>query len=78
MLPLQGLPVGRRDAARSGLRSIPARNGSAGICAGCYQAHAPMSSGPARLDGKILGAESQLLLGEKVNRADQEDTEILP
>lgn len=37
-----------------------------------------MSSRPARLDGKILGSESQLLLGEQINRADQEEAEILP
>lgn len=37
-----------------------------------------MPSGPARLDEKILGAESQLLLGEQKSRADQEEAEILP
>lgn len=40
MFPLQRLPGGRWDAARSGLRSVPASNGSAGICVGCCQAWA--------------------------------------
>lgn len=38
MLPLQGMPGGRWDAARSGLRSVPASNGSTDICVGCCQA----------------------------------------
>lgn len=76
MFPLQGLPGDRRDAAKSGPRSVPASNGSAGICVGCCQAHAPVPSRPARLDGKILGAE--LPLGEQNSRADQEEAEILP
>lgn len=78
MVSLQGLPGGHRDAARSGPRSVPASKGSAAICAGCCQAQAPVPSGPARLDGKILGAEHQLLLGEQNSRADQEEAETLP
>lgn len=43
----------------------------------CRLLSGPMPNRPARLDEKILGVESQLLLGQESSRRDQEEAEIL-